>query len=52
MMKRKPKFLIVLLTAIIAFGTLLATVGKPPFAKHHPPFGHCENTKTVTTEQN
>lgn len=50
-MKRKPKFLIVLLSAILTFGTLLATVGKPPFAKHHPPFGHCENTKTVTTEQ-
>ena len=50
-MKRKPKFLIVLLSAIISFGILVATVGKPPFAKHHPQFGHCENTKIATTEQ-
>jgi len=49
--KRKPKFLIVLLSAIITFGTLFATVGKPPYAKHHPQFGHCEKSETNAIEQ-
>ena len=50
-MKKKSKFLIVLLTAIITFGTLFATVGKPTYMKHLPPFGHCEKSETNTIEQ-
>lgn len=33
-MNKKPKFLVVLLSAIITFATLFATVGKPPIMKH------------------
>ena len=50
-MNRKPKIFIVLLSAIITFGILVATVGKPPYAKHHPNFGHCEKTEVKSTEQ-
>ncbi len=35
-MKRKSRFLIAIASAIITFGTLFATVGKPKyFDKHH-----------------
>jgi len=40
-MNRKPKFLIVLASAAITFGTLAAVVGKPPYAKHHK-MEHCK----------
>ena len=43
-MRRKPKFLILLLSAIITFGTLAATVGKPNYLKQHCSFGQCEKT--------
>ena len=50
-MKRNPKILTALLTAIITFGTLFATVGKPTYMKHLPPFGHCEKSETKAIEQ-
>ena len=50
-MNRKTKFLIVLLSAIITFGTLFATIGKPYYAKHHPPFGHCEKSEANGIKQ-
>jgi hypothetical protein len=35
-MNRKPRFLIAIASAIITFGVLFATVGKPKyFDKHH-----------------
>lgn len=50
-MKRKPKFLIVLLIAIITFGTLFASVGKPPYLKHYKAFGNCEKSETRIIQQ-
>lgn len=40
-MKRKPKFLIVLASAAITFGILVAAIGKPPYAKHNK-MEHCK----------
>ncbi|MEZ4911344.1 MAG: hypothetical protein R2774_10825 [Saprospiraceae bacterium] len=41
-MNRKPKFIIVLLSAAITFGGLWAVMGQPPYAKHHHGYHkHC-----------
>lgn len=47
-MKHKSKFLIVLLSAAITIGGLIATVGKPWYVKHH---GHCHPTEKVSDTQ-
>lgn len=49
-MKRKPKFLIVLLSAIITIGTLAVTVGKPKYMHLHQ-FGNCHPLQTEQPQQ-
>lgn len=49
-MKRKPRFLIVLLSAAITFGVLMASLGKPPLMKHHQP-GACHPPQTEQMQQ-
>jgi hypothetical protein len=41
-MNRKSKFLIGIVCAIITFGTLMATVGRPHYMKH---FDHCHQSE-------
>lgn len=41
-MKRKSRFLVVALSAVITFGTLVVTIGKPFYLKH---FQHCHQTE-------
>jgi hypothetical protein len=41
-MKKRPKFLIVLISAAITFGALAAIVGKPNYLKHCK-FEQCEH---------
>ncbi len=40
-MRKKPKFLVVLASAIITFGTLMATIGP----RHFEHFKHCNPTE-------
>lgn len=49
-MNKKPKFLVGLLSAVITFGILLATVGKPPMMKHHQS-GKCHSPQTEQIQQ-
>lgn len=45
-MKRKPRFLIVIASAIITFAVLFATVGKPKyFDKCHQKMEYCKSTE-------
>lgn len=44
-MKRRSRFVIFLITAVLTIGTLAATVGKPPYARHHWHGGQCEKVE-------
>ncbi|MFZ1573143.1 MAG: hypothetical protein WAT89_10450 [Candidatus Kapaibacterium sp.] len=50
-MKNNQRFVIVIVSAIITFGTLFATIGKPPFVKHFSHFAHCDQTEVPKTPQ-
>jgi hypothetical protein len=47
-MKRKPRFLIAIASAIITIGVLFATVGKPKYFDRH----HHKMDCSKTSEQN
>lgn len=40
-MQRKNKFIILLMSALLTFGVLKLTIGKPPYLKHFEK-EHCE----------
>lgn len=50
-MNRKSSFLIVLLSAAITIGTLFATVGKPPYMRHHSHHQDCHKTEMEQAPQ-